>query len=303
MTRLQRRCTRRQQRLEAVLQYIEAHNGDAVDVSALASMASISPFHFHRVFSSHVGEPVLAHIRRLRLEKAAWRILFLDQTVTEVAALAGYSSSAAFTRAFRGQFGTTPRKFVRDVVNVRSSNGTGMGALPAGPDYRRLPVFNVVGVKRMGPYQRAPWEAWDALRRHLQHAGQGDGAWMRIGIPLDWPELTRVDRRRYEACVVADLAPDGEMFRKQVGGGTFAVFTHRGPYQELQAAQEAIYWHWNPNGGVRLRDAPAFHIYKDVDDRNTDPARLVTEICVPVDVAQAVRPGVQGPQEPARLEC
>ena len=64
MAQLQKRGTRRQQRIESVLQYIETLNGESVDVSALASMASISPFHFHRVFSAHVGEPVLAYIRR-----------------------------------------------------------------------------------------------------------------------------------------------------------------------------------------------------------------------------------------------
>lgn len=302
MTRLQRRCTRRLQRLEAVLQYIESHNGDAVDVSALASMASISPFHFHRVFSSHVGEPVLAYIRRLRLEKAAWRILFLNRSVTEVAALAGYSSSAAFTRAFRGQFGNTPRKFVRSVLDLRPGGAARSRLLSAGPEFRRLPVFNVVGVKRVGPYDRAPWDAWHALRGFLDQAQPTDAGGLRIGIPLDWPELTREDRRRYEACVVADLAPDGELFRKQVGGGCYAVFTHQGPYQGLPAAQESIYWYWNPGNGIRLRDAPAFHIYRDADDRSVAAAGLVTEICVPVDMPQATRPGAREPHGLAQAE-
>lgn len=264
------------------MQYIESHCGDAIDVSALASMASISPFHFHRVFSSHVGEPVLAYIRRLRLEKAAWRLLFLDDSVTDVSVLAGYSSSAAFTRAFRAHFGTTPRKFVRGVIDHRHAGDDGM-TLPAGPDYRRIPSMQVIGVKRIGPYDRAPWAAWAALREFVGARHPGAGTGMHIGIPLDWPELTPPDRRRYEACIAGDLAPEGQFFRKQVGGGTFAVFTHVGPYQRLQSVHEAIYWNWVPRAGVTLRGGPAFHVYLDGADQQVDPARLRTEICVPVE--------------------
>lgn len=268
------------------MQYIETHCGDAIDVSALASLASISPFHFHRVFSSHVGEPVLAYIRRLRLEKAAWRLLFLDSSVTDVSTLVGYSSSAAFTRAFRAHFGTTPRKFVRGILDGRGATDE-PALLPAGPEYRRIPAMQVIGVKRLGAYDRAPWEAWAALRGYLgTHPAIRAGT--RIGIPLDWPELTPVHRRRYEACVAGELAPEGQFFRKQVGGGSYAVFTHHGPYQGLQASHEAIYRHWVPRTGITLRAGPAFHIYLDEENGHGDPARLRTEICVPVEAPQTV---------------
>ncbi len=290
MAQVQRRWTRRQQRIESVLQYIEAHNGEAVDVSALASMASISPFHFHRVFSSQVGEPVLAYIRRLRLEKAAFRILFMNSSVTEVAAQAGYSSPAAFTRAFRQHFGTTPKKFVRKLLGGRQGDEQDGGVMPlSGPVFRRLPALDLLGVKRLGPYSRSPWEAWHALRGFLHSSAPGVGQWTRVGIPLDWPELTPEPRLRYEACVVSDLAPDGEFFRKQLPAGSYAVFLHQGPYQGLPSAHEWIFWRWLPVAGIRLRDAPALHFYLDPDNRGTDPASLRTEICIPVEMPQPAR--------------
>lgn len=289
MAQVQRRWTRRQQRIESVLQYIEAHNGEAVDVSALASMASISPFHFHRVFSSQVGEPVLAYIRRLRLEKAAFRILFMNSSVTEVAAQAGYSSAAAFTRAFRMHYGTTPKKFVRKVLERRQGDEQRSDTPPAGPVFRRIPALELLGVKRLGPYSRSPWEAWHALHRFLEGSVPGTGPWTRVGIPLDWPELTPEPRRRYEACVVSDAAPHGEFFRKLLPGGTYAVFLHQGPYQGLPSAHESIFWRWLPDAGIRLRDAPAIHFYLDPDDQGRDPASLRTEICVPVEIPHAAR--------------
>lgn len=286
---LQGRGMRRQQRLEVVLQYIDAHGGEQIAVSALASMASISPFHFHRVFSSHVGEPVLGYIRRLRLEKAAWRLLFLECSVTDVAALAGYSSPAAFTRAFRARFGTTPKKFVRGVIAARPGRASGTVAFPEGPEYRRIAPMNLIAVKRRGPYDRSPWEAWRVLRDYVSHGTPGLVPPRRVGIPLDWPELTPAPLLRYEACFEHDAAAQGEFFRRQVGGGVHAVFVHRGPYQGLQAAHESVFWHWFPHGDVRLRDAQAFHIHLDPDPSGRDPATLRTEICIPVEYTQPSR--------------
>ena len=302
MAQLQKRGTRRQQRIESVLQYIEAHNGESVDVSALASMASISPFHFHRVFSAQVGEPVLAYIRRLRLEKAAYRILFMDNNVTEAAALAGYSSAAAFTRAFRQHFGTTPKKFVRKLLECRPRDQSQNTGMPSGPVYRRMAPLNLLGVKRLGAYDRAPWEAWSVLRAYLRSIADEGKEWTRIGLPLDWPELTPEPRRRYEACVVSDAAPEGEFFRKQLAGGTHAIFLHRGPYQELQAAHEKIFWNWLPGAEVQLRDAPAFHIYTASPDGRAGTGSLITEICIPVEMPQVSRSVFQIQQSLAQAE-
>jgi AraC family transcriptional regulator len=286
MNRLQRRWTRRLQRLESVLQYIESHSGDPIEVSALAAMASISPFHFHRVFSTHIGEPVLAYIRRLRLEKAAYRLLFMSRTVTEVATQAGYSSSAAFTRAFRAHFGATPKKFIRTMAERRARE---TAPVPSEPEFRRVAPFDVIGVKRRGSCERAPSEAWAALRAFLGAASDGGRPWVRIGVPLDCPDLTPEARLRYEACVVSDRAPEGEFFRKRLGGGTYAVFAHRGSFRDLQAAHEAIIWHWVPRSGVWLRDGPAFHLYRDDGPDSADPGRVRAEIHIPVEPPQPAR--------------
>ena len=64
---------RRAARLEFVLEYIDAHPGETGDVEFLSELASISPFHFHRVMSSYLGESVSSYVRRRALERAALR--------------------------------------------------------------------------------------------------------------------------------------------------------------------------------------------------------------------------------------
>jgi AraC family transcriptional regulator len=280
------RWRRRTERLEAVLHYIEHNLGETLDVPHLACLASISPFHFHRVFSSYVGQPVLSYVRRLRLERAAWLILFRRASVTEAALAAGYGTTAAFTRAFTRHFGLSPLRMTRQLLLRRQQNGV-HAPLPRGPQIRELAPLDVIGIQRVGPYNQSPWEAWSDLRQYLTASGQGNRPHMRIGIPLDWPEITKPEARRYEACVAASLAPRGRIFRKQVPGGLHAVFEHRGPYEELQGVQESLYWHWLPRSSFRPRMLPALHIYLDQNPREVDPRTLRTEICMPIEPVNA----------------
>src|SRR5512142_3223270 len=100
-----------QERILRTLAYIQAHLDDALDLDDLARVACFSPYHFHRVFRGLVGEPVQEHVRRLRLERAAWHLKLQDAAVTDVALAAGYESHEAFTRAFHAMFKTTPTQF------------------------------------------------------------------------------------------------------------------------------------------------------------------------------------------------
>lgn len=92
-------------RINRVLDYIEKHLDENMSLDDLARVAHFSRFHFHRVFHAMVGETLHQFIQRLRLEKAASSlILHPKKSVTEVALDSGFSSSAAFARAFKDFF-------------------------------------------------------------------------------------------------------------------------------------------------------------------------------------------------------
>jgi AraC-like DNA-binding protein len=52
-----------------------------------------------------------SYVRRLRLERAARKLRMGAVDITEVALAAGYDSHAAFSKAFKQQFGLSPREF------------------------------------------------------------------------------------------------------------------------------------------------------------------------------------------------
>jgi AraC family transcriptional regulator len=93
-------------RINRVIDYIEGHIDGDLSLVKLAEVAHFSRFHFHRVFYGMVGETLNNFIQRVRLEKAANRLLAEpDLPVTEIALECGFSGSATFARAFRDMFG------------------------------------------------------------------------------------------------------------------------------------------------------------------------------------------------------
>ncbi len=72
-------------RIRRVLEHVQSHLAHAITPAGLAEIACFSPLHFQRVFRAMVGESVLGHARRLRLERAAWKLKFSDAPVTALA--------------------------------------------------------------------------------------------------------------------------------------------------------------------------------------------------------------------------
>jgi AraC family transcriptional regulator len=97
--------------VENVKRYIHEHLHEPLDRETLAAVAGFSIPHFHRVFSAQVGESAASYVRRLRLERAGRKLRMGAVDITEVALAAGYDSHAAFSKAFKQQFGLSPSEF------------------------------------------------------------------------------------------------------------------------------------------------------------------------------------------------
>jgi len=83
----------------------------AVLGAAIGLVMWLSPFHLHRLFSAVAGETPKQFTLRLRLSRGAAMLLAGRESVLDVALSCGFQSHEAFTRAFRRQFGMTPRAY------------------------------------------------------------------------------------------------------------------------------------------------------------------------------------------------
>jgi len=282
-------------RILAALLYIQAHLDDDPDLEAIARIAHFSPFHFHRVFRGLVGEGVAQHIRRLRLERAAYQLKHSESQIIRIALDAGFEAPESFTRAFASHFGATPsafRKLHRSVPVPPSPSGVHYAA-DAQPDFtplkenpavnvkiETLPNRRVVFVRHTGPYQGCG-AAWGRLFQWAGMKGLLAGPFESFGLCYDDPEVTPPDKIRYDACLVPPrpVQPEGDIGVQEVAGGEFATLEHVGPYGSLSAAYDYLCGPWASSSGRELGPPPSVEFYLN-DPRSTPEKDLRTKVCV-----------------------
>ena len=285
------------QRMLRVLLYIQ-HNLDRdLSLEELAGVANFSSYHFHRIFRGMVGETLQAHIRRLRLERAAMRLKGGDEPVIRIALDAGYESHAAFTRAFGVMTGLSPsdyRKRRRPDVAVPSGvhyteDGGAELLLPDAEGstmkatIKTFPARRVASVRHVGPYNECG-KAWNQLCTRLGAEGRLGPGVDFIGLCHDDPDVTPSDKIRYDACVPVDddYEPAGEIGVQTIAGGEYAVTTHHGPYDRLTGTYAELCGQWIPHHERNIRAAPCFEIYLN-DPESTPPDELLTDIHIPLE--------------------
>ncbi|MEV6605589.1 AraC family transcriptional regulator [Kutzneria sp. NPDC051319] len=84
-------------------------------VDHLAALASLSRSAFAARFATLLGQPPGAYVTRQRLERAAHLLASTPESVARIAARVGYTSEAAFSRAFTRAFGDSPRTWRKNV--------------------------------------------------------------------------------------------------------------------------------------------------------------------------------------------
>ncbi len=288
------------ERILRVLVHIQHHLDEAVRLEDLARVAHFSPYHFHRIFRGMIGESVMDHVRRLRLERAAHRLKFGDQPVTRVAFDAGYETHEAFSRAFKSMFDETPSGFrathrkipwkpvpsgVHFSADADPQDFTPAipGATPMEVQIKNVDAITVAFVRHIGPYDQVG-TSWNRLMAWASGQGFLGPKMKMLGIVHDDPEVTPPEKIRYDACLeVRDgFEPTGEIGVQQIDAGDYAVTTHQGPYAGLGDTYARLCGEWLPTSGRQIRSAPPFEIYRN-SPIDTAPESLLTEIHLPLD--------------------
>lgn len=286
------------ERMLLVLGHIQDNLDSALRLEDLARRGGLSPYHFHRVFRGLMGEPLMTHVRRLRLERAALRLRGTRQPIVAIAMDAGYDSHEAFTRAFRQAFGCSPSEHRRGGGSHQLPSRSGVHYSPDRPFTFRTPSpprnssrvtveslepQRVAYIRHLGPYNECG-PAWDRLCTWMGKEGYLGSGCRMLGLSHDDPASTAPEKIRYDACITVDDAfqPTPQIRVKTVAGGTYARVTHFGPYAHLDRSYAALFGRWLPRSGRLVRNEPCFEVYL-TDPGNTAPADLVTDIYLPLD--------------------
>lgn len=286
-------------RMLTVLNHIQRNLDDPLELEVLAELACFSVSHFHRVFKGMLGETIMDHRRRIRLERAHLRLATTRQSVTDIALDAGYDSLEAFSRAFRKSYGLSPsqsrdsreQRFLEAPSGVHYCAGEiveflfdDTGAAVMNVRIETLPERAILRVRETGPYKESAERAWKTLCEWAGPRGLFGPSTMLLGIGHDDPTITAPEKIRYDAALTVDRPVQAEapVVADVMPGGEYAIITHKGPYEGLEEAYKRIMGQWLPQSGREMRDdSPTFEAYLN-DPTRTPPQELLTDIHIPL---------------------
>ncbi|VWC76060.1 AraC family transcriptional regulator [Burkholderia lata] len=90
---------------------IHADPGHAWSVSDLAELSNLSRSAFADRFQRVVGQAPLSYLTTWRLDRAAELLRYSRAPISDIAGRVGYTSEAAFSRAFRGRYEMSPMQW------------------------------------------------------------------------------------------------------------------------------------------------------------------------------------------------
>jgi len=233
-------------------EFIEHQWRDQLTLEQIASHVCISPFYFQRIFKEQVGETPKEYLIRVRLENAIQRI-FVDRhmTVFDVALECGFSSQAAFARAFRQRFGVSATEFrnlsFSEVAKLAAAWGPGIQKVfrnillgkmdsKAGQKLRKS-----ITIKRIEPltviYQATTMVSEEHLGEEFRKlADRAEAHDLEVdmsqclGVMYDFPLHTPLEKCRYRVCIgiTGESAKHPKFSTMNLSGGKYGVFPVKG---------------------------------------------------------------------------
>jgi len=97
--------------MEAVIDYVEQHLDEKLDLGTVAEAVHYSKYHLHRLFAKTTGMTLHDYVQRRQMTEAAKLLVFSDQPILEIALICGYESQQAFSSAFKAMYKMAPAEY------------------------------------------------------------------------------------------------------------------------------------------------------------------------------------------------
>lgn len=98
-------------KISMAIAYIEANLTKKLDLDMVAGAVHYSKYHLHRMFSKTLGMTLHDYLQRRQLTEAAKLLVFSEQSILDIALLAGYESQQAFHSIFKSMYKQSPNKY------------------------------------------------------------------------------------------------------------------------------------------------------------------------------------------------
>ncbi len=272
-------------RVNRAIDFILRNLDQSLKLEVVARAACFSPFHFHRIFRSLIGESLAEFVKRVRLERALALMSRKNlatrrtQSLTEIAFECGFGSSSDFSRCFKQRYGVPPSEFDVDSFRMqrREEWQTAVtepehrhlldrlepGANPDGFEVRlrHLPPRCVAYIRVLDSYRPgAVARAAEQLVQWAEARGLADGQW--LGYMWDDPEIVDHQNCRYDVGLeVPEVTPRGDVGRIEFPAMQVAEVEIRGAIDLEMRALDWLYGTWLPASGFVPTEQPGFEAW------------------------------------------
>lgn len=257
------------QRINRVLDHVYTHLSDDLSLETVAAIAGFSPFHFHRIFKSMVGETLSELVWRARIERGAMLLRSRpDLPVSDVAAACGFGSLAAFSRAFKKRFGLPPTRWITrgavpTPVHIRKSPDCSDAFAVT---VRQLPAQRLAYIRVADAYSSMDKieRAYDHLLNWYTSRGGDLGQTTLYGMSHDDPDITPREKCRFDWCLSVPPTWEGS---ENVAVRPFPTCTIASVEMSGDVHLEGRILHymwscWLPSSDYQPADLPGMEIYR-----------------------------------------
>ena len=283
------------ERILRAVEYMESNLDGKISYEEAARRAFLSRFYFQRIFKAMAGESVGQYIRKRRLAEAGRALLTTSQPIIDIALKYGFESQESFTRAFKKLFDTSPGRFRRaarldegrlkgPIDRVFLNNLKGGTTMK--PHFEKRGKFTIVGIS--GHFSKETTseipKLWCGFIGRLKEI---NGAIPKVsyGYCDQTEEVPEGKEFRYMAAVEVkdnETVPKG-MVAVEIPAKEYAVFTHKGPIDEIGKTYDYIYGTWLPESDFEADGCHDFEYYDErFNDQNPMDKDSEVDIYVPV---------------------
>lgn len=283
-------------RMHRVLDYIDVHLDDPLDLETVSRVAAFSKFHFHRQFAATFEMSVHRYVQLARLKRASRQLVSSDdRSVTNIAMDAGYEAPDAFARAFRQRLAQSPSSF-------RKSPNWEPWLAAFGPlDKARSKLMQITFERDDVTIRDVPTTLVAMIEHRGDRAAIADTrerftAWRKAAglSPVNSTsymvfrsERTPANAVDYamDLCVATDQPVVDNQWQVKAGtipGGRCAVLRYPGNSNNLEPAALYLYRDWLPASGEEARDFPIYCTRRLALIPGVEAHEVVVELYLPL---------------------
>ncbi len=260
--------------------FIEINFDRYINVEELEAVAFYSYRNLQRIFKYSTGETIGSFQKRIKLEKAYKLILYSQKSISEIALEVNFENLASFSKAFKQQFGISPKEAKVNKLELFKSNTTIQEVSKdyLTPEILFIPETKIYYQSKITNYENEDIEAlWNEFFHYVFPENQTE----YYGIIADEPLITDKIKCRYDAgCNVQSISK--ELPCKKILGKKYAKFIHQGSYETIQSTYHNIYTHWILKDNLEFDSSPIIEHYVKHDDNTASSSEFVTFILIPL---------------------